>query len=440
MLSLRISQIPEYLTQSAFYANLNAVDEADEVAVPQDCCKHDTSIADETDLEELLRTLRFWGMDRVPNSVLKYILQNPLEDWKHVLERFAGDLASVANIVQVIKCERNRQVCEAVEIGDGDIVSYLLEQSFPVSHVNQHHQNIRAVDIAAGKGNVQILKVLHHDYNCPFFIETATATALAGSKLCLEYIVEKGCPVVDNLVNYAFASGNLECLKYVHEIVGCKWTNNLFSVLESQDPLSYCDEQLRLQCLQYAQEHGCPSGPSAVRACVKHGLVLLLQNLHERGCEWDEHVVRMAVYRGQLKCVQYAIEHGCPYSEDLIWHSILRGHVELISYLRSRGLPWPTENLFSLRFINNEAAQRIASGLIHAYELGCPATADTCLFAAKFGLLDLLVHAHEHGCVWDEHCSRQAARWGHLHCLSYLHEHGCPWVPVMHSNTRNTTV
>jgi hypothetical protein len=42
----------------------------------------------------------------------------------------------------------------------------------------------------------------------------------------------------------------------------------------------------RLECLQYAHEHGCP---------------------------WNARVMEMAAASGYLECVVYAREKGCPY-------------------------------------------------------------------------------------------------------------------------------
>lgn len=242
-------------------------------------------------------------------------------------------------------------------------------------------------------------------------------------------MIENGCPVDDHLVNYAFAGGNLECLKYLHETVGCNWTANFFSEVGSKIHASICDEHLRLQCLEYAQAQGCPDDPQGCKLCARNGFLLLLQNQHERGCPWSNFVCRSAVCGGHLSCLKYAMDHGCPCTDSLIWHAVLHGQVEIISYLRQRGLPWPVLSLSSssLGLINKEIAHNISSGVAHAYKLGCPPGPDDCSFAALWGFLDLLVLARQHGCALEPICTVQAACSGHLHCLTYLHEQGCPW-------------
>lgn len=424
MISIKPRSVPDFLKCSAFFANLGDDDEG--VSVPINCCKLDATVTNAAELEDLLRTLRFWGVDGIPCSVVNYSLDNPREVWEPVLNRFAIDLPSVASIMQVLKYQSDHRVCQAVEIEHVGIVSCLLEHSFPSAYIDQNQHSIFAVNIAARKGNLEIMKVLHQ-HNCPFTMETSIAAALAGSEVCLKYLVETGCPVAHNLTDYAFASGSLECLKYVHETVGCNWTNNLFGVLDSQRRTQSSSEESLVQCLEYALTHGCPHDFTACSVCAMHGFSLLLKCLHEHGCPWGEMVTRFAAVRNHLPCLQYAMDHECPYRDDLVWHAVLNDHVDIVRYLREKGLPWSIESLCTLRYINNETAKKIAVGLLHVYPLGCPRPDDSCLFAAKFGLYDLLVDAHQHGCEWDGQCTKQAVINGYLRCLQYLHENGCPW-------------
>lgn len=79
--------IPEFLIGSAFYANLNIEDD-DEVTVPQDCCKLDTTVTTAAEYEELLHTMRFWGVDRIQVTVIHFIFENPLGACELVLNKF----------------------------------------------------------------------------------------------------------------------------------------------------------------------------------------------------------------------------------------------------------------------------------------------------------------------------------------------------------------
>lgn len=148
MLSIKPSSVPEYLKDSALFANLGK-GEDEEVSVPLDCCKQDTYVANVAELEDLLRSLRFWGVDCLPYAALKFIIGNQCECLDPVLENFARDLPTVANIIQVLKCPSDRQVCEAVEIGSVDLATCLLEHGYLGNYLDDHLFPVRAVDCSS---------------------------------------------------------------------------------------------------------------------------------------------------------------------------------------------------------------------------------------------------------------------------------------------------
>lgn len=222
MISVRPSHLPLYLKDSAFYSSLHVDDE--EVSIPIGCYKADVCVADTTQLDELLCTLRFWGVDRIPETVVKYVVRSPRGEWEHVMETYRRDLPFVEDLLRVVECKREGQVCKAVIIGNLEIVSCLLSELYPVEFNPNlfNRRNTSAVDIAAMNGRLDILKLLHH-HCCRWYEETAKAAASGDHIGCLKYLIETGCPMMPDLVNYAFASGSIECLRYLHETAGCKW-------------------------------------------------------------------------------------------------------------------------------------------------------------------------------------------------------------------------
>lgn len=419
MFSVKLRDIPTYLKSSAFFVSLG--EDESEISVPIDCCKPDPSVNNSGDLQVLLKTLRFWGVERLPPTMVYYVATSLVDELVSILEVYERDLECVSQLLQVVRCVRERQVCEAAELENIEIVTCLLELHYPACY-----EMNRAVDIAARNGNVEMLRVLRF-HNCPFHKNTAISAALAGKILSLKYVVDKGCPVAEDLVNYAFAGGSLDCLKYVREAVGCKWTDNLFAAINYITISIPCEEKLLVQCLDYAQTHGCPHDPKACEISALKGLALMLKRLHEHGWPWDKVTVSAAARRGHLDCLQYALEQGCPQPEELMWDGMCSGNVQVMLLLWHRGLSWPAVPLHNLMYKDDVDVNAASVCLIHAYKLGCPRHEETCFLSAQYGWLDLLVDAHEHGCSWDYFCTKKAAENGHLDCLVYLHEHGCPW-------------
>ena len=75
--------------------------------------------------------------------------------------------------------------------------------------------------IAAGNGNLECLKFAH-EIGCHWDEETCTQAAINGQLECLRYAYENGCPSNKETCTRAAINGNLECLKYAHEN-GCPW-------------------------------------------------------------------------------------------------------------------------------------------------------------------------------------------------------------------------
>lgn len=426
MISIKPSNIPEYLRGSCFFANLSEDDE--EVSVPGDCCKVDTSVADVSELDYLLRTLRFWGVDKLPATAITFMLSKPLNAWEHIASLYERDLSCVADLLEIVNCSRECQVCKTVEKDNLDILMCLLEQGYPVelkSHDSAKKFTSHAVNIAARKGNLEILKLLQQ-FNCPYHQDTSMAAALSGDIASLKFVVMNGCPVADDLVNFVFFNGNAECLKYVHETVGCPWTYNLFHEFGYRSSDTQYNEQGMIQCLQYAQEHGWPGDPKACEMCAIHGLPLLLRHLHESGCPWSAVTVAMAARYGHFHCVQYAVENGCPVADFIFTFAVLSGNVSIIQYLHDNGLPWPDDILSGMRH-NDGTEDKVVVCLVRACKLGCPYDPDTCYYASKHGWYDILVEAHQNGVELYHCCAKEAAEHGHLNCLVYVHEHGCAW-------------
>lgn len=152
------------------------------------------------------------GWDRIPKALISFLISNDRAMWESVTVKYVVDLPSLAQLMGVVKCNRERQVCEAASLGNLDAVTCLLGFGCPAEYkcFSLH----RAVDIAAGKGDLEILKVLKQ-HNSEFNEGTVKAAVLAGQYGCLVYLVENGCPLAEDLLSYALCSGRVEIIQYL---------------------------------------------------------------------------------------------------------------------------------------------------------------------------------------------------------------------------------
>jgi len=70
------SQVPVYLRPGCFYLSLDQ-DNDDAVSVPHGVLKEDLTITSQQELDHALESVRFWGLDRVPDEIIASILSTP---------------------------------------------------------------------------------------------------------------------------------------------------------------------------------------------------------------------------------------------------------------------------------------------------------------------------------------------------------------------------
>jgi len=79
--------VPIYLQNSEFYRSLS--DEAYEsFTILSHHFKANTHIETQTDLDSLLSTLRFWGVEICPSDVLEWVWLNPVSSYDTILMEY----------------------------------------------------------------------------------------------------------------------------------------------------------------------------------------------------------------------------------------------------------------------------------------------------------------------------------------------------------------
>ena len=66
------------------------------------------------------------------------------------------------------------------------------------------------------------------------------------------------------------------------------------------------------ECLKYAHEHGCPWDIWTCAYAAYSRSLECLEYAHTHGCPWNTYTCSNAAVSGSLKCLEYAHIHGCP--------------------------------------------------------------------------------------------------------------------------------
>ena len=97
MISIKYNQIPSYLHESLFYKSLSDEDQEGEIQIPKHCYAENNNIIDEQEFARLLQVIAFWGMSKIPLSMIM-LCNSDAKDWathvneEHVKLQFAQDL------------------------------------------------------------------------------------------------------------------------------------------------------------------------------------------------------------------------------------------------------------------------------------------------------------------------------------------------------------
>jgi len=281
MRSVKFEEIPSYLKEGAFFRTMQDKSES-VVNVPQHCFKASPVVDNVDDVAQILHTIKFWGVETFPSSLLDYCLKHDAATWeltfrevlntKGQFEKFLKDTFNEGSDLPVII---------AIKIGSVDLMRELAS--------SRQVQDGRSLTFAATEcRNLACLKALHElEYPCDF------TTTLSAAK-----------------------SGSLECLTFLHE-QGCPWNESTPSEAALHG---------HVDALRYAIDHGCPYNSEVVKLAAQSGNLACVRYLVEdTNLPMDIAVFEAAFVRADVTIVQYLLENGCPFLQyeftgELDWH------------------------------------------------------------------------------------------------------------------------
>jgi hypothetical protein len=440
VVTIPVKNIPKYLRNSAFAMAIE--DNDDTIDVPESCFKSDLTIRSNTDLTLLLSTLRFWGVDTIPQEVVLYVIWKKPQEILHSTTDYKRELDYLAFLEAL--CTKTALSCgeRASDYwGCNRDISWSSNPSEAAAQVCLIHYDsaegkIWTADtcaLAARLGQVHALKFLH-EHGCPWNATTCSSAAGQGNLSCLQYAHENGCRWSATTCTDAAQLGHLSCLKYACDN-GCPTeAQTLFWAVGHTRCYTYLFEKgalvphakscaaaartSNMALLTRLRNEGCPWDESTCEAAAQASSLECLQYAHENGCRWNSKTCDDAARYTSLDCLRYAVEHGCPRSAQLTAYAAQS--VVCLKYLHEKGVPWRENVCKQAAFLG------LVTSLAYAHEHGCPWDAWTCAAAARWGQLGTLRYAHEHGCLWDAETVNAAAEEGKDGCLKYALEHCCP--------------
>ena len=354
MLTIRCSEVPFYLRESSFYSNLCA-DDSEVFEVSENCLKPDLDIYSYHDLLCLLKSVQFWGLPEIPIEVIFYIFSvGDVADYIDLLDKFPDMEPYLSKILQVKSVGYLDHVSTAIDlglgvrivrllhsldyvltsdgcekaaaVGDLESLQYLQKNKCPwdarttIAAVVHHHGDCLryALDfkcarphdlmtIAAEQGDMDSIKCLRN-FGLLWSEDTVLAAIRGHNMNNLQYLVENGCPVPDNVCTLAVIYGDVSCLAYLYH--SGRPVTPMVTIFAALGHLPH---------LKYLHNLGFPLDHRHCSRAAMGNHLDCLQYLHENGCPWDETTITAAIVFKSWKCLWYAINNGCPmrYIEEL---------------------------------------------------------------------------------------------------------------------------
>eukprot|EP01032_Pedospumella_encystans_P014415 gene14415-16555_t len=120
MISVEVDSIPEFLREGSFYKALDKEEQQSQISVPVNCYVDKDDVNDLLDFERLLDVMSFWGLDRIPLSLLVFCGQTESDVWSgHLEERteldFAQALLSIFHPTVSLEKAIELEIDEAVD-------------------------------------------------------------------------------------------------------------------------------------------------------------------------------------------------------------------------------------------------------------------------------------------------------------------------------------
>jgi hypothetical protein len=429
MLALRRLDVPEYLRSGQFFTSLNEGDE-EEFEVPQDSTEADDDIYTFDDAFHVIRSLRFWMVNKVPDSLLIFILSfMPLGK----MEWFDKVVTELEGILDCSTWQKShRPECKlhiAISMGRTEVVKWLLSNRVACVLTEKHTQS------TATYGHPELLTFLYAKVG-KLSPGAARGAAMGGHLDCLQFAIEHGNALEPDLATSAARAGSIQCLEYLFT-VGCPVEPTAIDAAAASG---------HFDVARYLHGRGMQLTSAAVVEGAKRNNFSFVKYAYEHGGPWDARVVRITAAAGMADILRFALTNGCPHALFADCGAVEGGHVECLKVLAAFNYSWSAlalkkaifnSHLFCAMFLYKQfkisghadtAFRKIDSDANFVDILlanGCRRTDDFCVAAAEYGQLECLVYAH--GVLslpLSTRAYEHAVTAGELSCIDYLRKQG----------------
>ena len=322
------------------------LEEEGSMMIPAQYLKLDLQITSAIEVKHLLSTLHYWGSGMLPDELVVYSLNHPVE-CHSLLAEYSHDLEQLQALEKVVSYSSEHpskrillhMMLVAIEYSTSNESLFIMKcllrcgkemlssRRAPQPYVGP----IWAAEVlvlAAKRGDIACFQFAQKS-GCPWDETVCIAALKHRQEQCLLYAVENGCPFPEGSSDYgagysqlfttALASAGYKDLFICAIKHKCRWD------------LRTCSSAAQyghIDILRYAHEHSIKWDASTSSYAATGGHLDCLKYAHENGCPWNLDACYGAAYKGHLDCLQYALEHGAPCDASATGAACEQGHIQ----------------------------------------------------------------------------------------------------------------
>ena len=214
-ITIKITDIPEYLKTSLFVSNLDLDDEDNEsITIPH--FKSNTNISNHIEFIQLVNTVHFFGAP-IPDSIWYYAFTNPDISKQVILQTNNSDL------LQIYACilEKSIDMRSIISHSNSQALKVFIQYN-QIGRYDDYEIYLYVAKIDA----IECLKVLHlngfpmdidlYHRDCKYRkINVCEIASEYNSLSCFTFGIENSC-LIGNSVNLALENGSTKILEYLH--------------------------------------------------------------------------------------------------------------------------------------------------------------------------------------------------------------------------------
>jgi hypothetical protein len=186
------------------------------------------------------------------------------------------------------------------------------------------------IEAAAEYGQIKVLEYLKDKKpdnfrRCTECCEYCWASILGGQVETLSWLFENGFRLrhedraTNRVVHTQRCKRNMvvgftleQCLIQSEDIDCIKFAYDHTTILQwSAIHTVHFSASGNLECLKYIHEIGCPFDLITTLCAAENGQLDVLRWLYENGCPWNVYTTMIAGLHDETRCLEYAIANGC---------------------------------------------------------------------------------------------------------------------------------